>query len=144
MEQELRNEAKHRYVDEQKNLPDICTELGIEEATLWNWKQADCWDAERMVMLTSKQYHMKNLYQLLDKVNRRMGCEDEINPKDADLAVKYTAAIKNLDAEVGLPEIIDVAKMFVNWLQQKSKDQARKIALELDGFIRHKLKETVA
>jgi len=55
--------------------------------------------------------------------------------------VKYTAAIKNLNAEVTAGETIEVARAFVLWLQRRNLQMAKEVAEEFDVYIVTKVKE---
>ena len=68
-----------------------------------------------------------------------MNDDIEINTKELDLTIKYTAAIKNLEVETGLLQIVEVAKLFTTWLSRKDKEIARMITIELDAFIKYRI-----
>lgn len=132
--------AETLYLYHDATIKDIALQTGIDEADLRLWIKEGDWDGRKRGLLTSKQHQLDQLYELLEKVNQKMKEANDVNPKDADLAVKYTAAIKNLDTETGIAEVIEVAKLFTTWLRRKDQDMARTVALEFDGFIRHRLK----
>jgi hypothetical protein len=137
---EKQNTAKRVYVEEGLSIKRSCFEAGVDEAQMRQWIRGGDWDALKRTQLTSKGHQLKQLYDLLEKVNDKMAEADEINPRDVDLAVKYTAAIKNLDVELTIPDIVEIAKMFTSWLRRQDKELAKTIARHFDAFIKQRLK----
>ncbi len=149
MNEELTNEqrkewAKHLYTRETKGFRHIAELVGVDEAQLRQWVAEGSWDAIKKTLPTSKEYQLEQLYELLGKITEKINNSDDPNPKDVDLVVKYTAAIKNLDTETSIQQIVDVAKLFTTWLQHKDINMAKKVALEFDGFIRQRIRPNAA
>lgn len=98
-------------------------------------------DSLRRSLLTSREEQLKNLYDILSAITAQAKQNrDNPNPKDADLIIKYTAAIKNLETDIGVGEIIDVIKPFVVWLMKKDLEMAKKLTGYFDQYIKEKLK----
>jgi hypothetical protein len=140
---QLKEYAQLLYTRHDTSIADIATATQLNEATVRYWIQQDGWDGIKRTLLTAKAHQLEQLYALLEKVTTKMRTEDNINAKDADLAVKYTAAIKNLDTEVGIPQIIEVAKLFTTWLRRRNGELAKSIIVEFDIFIKQRLKANV-
>ena len=66
--------------------------------------------------------------------------EDKDASKNADAYVKFTAAIKNLETETSIASIIEVARMFTNWIQPLDPKFALDVANHFDAFIKERLK----
>ncbi len=127
--------ARYLYTKEGKTLKEIALTTGEEEGNIRVWVAQGGWEGMRVTLLTSKEHQLRQLFALLDQVNKKMTDAGEVNPKDADLAMKYTTAIRNLDVALGIPEIVDIASQFINWVRTKNRQLATAIAIEFDGFI---------
>lgn len=134
--------AKVLYTQLQMTLPQVALEVGASEACIRGWISANGWDALKRGKLTTRQQQLENLYWLLEHVTARLKKGEDASSKDADLAVKYTAAIKNLDTELGLGEIIEVAKAFTKWILNTDRAMAQQVTLLFDGFIKWRLAST--
>ena len=132
------------YTREGLSIKAACIEAGIDEGQMRQWINEGDWDTLKRTLLTSKEHQLKQLYELLEKLNEKMANAEEVNPKDAELAVKYTAAIKNLDVEVTIPEIVEIGKMFTTWLRKKDKEMAKTVVRLFDAFIKQRLKPYAA
>ncbi|NCX95884.1 MAG: hypothetical protein EBX41_05655 [Chitinophagia bacterium] len=136
----LKSWAELLYTHHSQSLPDIALPTGIPENTLKQWAALHHWDKLRRSRLTSKQFQIEQLYDLLEQLTQKLkDTTGQVNPKHADLTVKYTAAIKNLEGEVGIPEIIEVAQLFTTWLRRRNAPLARTITLEFDKFIKQRI-----
>jgi DNA-binding XRE family transcriptional regulator len=120
---------------------EIAAKVKVSEKTISKWSKENNWDVLRKSMLTTKTEILRNLYAILDKINNKLKSEDSIgDTKIADMFVKYTAAIKNLETETSVGQISEVARMFVNWLQGVDPQFALSVLNHFDMFIKEQLK----
>lgn len=120
---------------------DIAAKVGCAEKTISDWAAKGNWDNLRKSMLTTKTEILRNLYNVLDKIGNKIKKDDSIgDSKIADMYVKYTAAIKNLETETSTAQIFEVGRMFVNWLQGIDPQFALLVLNHLDSFIKENLK----
>ena len=140
---EEKNElAKILFVQEDKPIAEIAKAMNVSEGMVRDWCNTGSWENLKRVKPTSKTYQLGQLYSLMDNLVQKMKEAKEVNSKDADLVVKYTAAIKNLDVETTIPQIVEVAKLFITWLHTKNRELAKTFAHNFDGFIRHRFATT--
>lgn len=138
--EQLKDWAQHLYTHEGNNEKAIAHKTGVEEAQVRQWATNGTWAALRKTLPTTRDYQLEQLYKLMEKVTEKLGDTDDPNPKDVDLVVKYTAAIKNLDTETTLQQIVEVAKLFTNWLKPRDLDLTKTITTQFDKFIRERVK----
>jgi nitrogen regulatory protein PII len=120
---------------------EIAQKVGVAEKTISAWAKKYNWDDLRKSMLTTKTDMLRNLYSILDKINQKLKDEGSIgDSKIADMYVKYTAAIRNLETETSIGQISEVFRMFVNWLQIIDPAFALSVLNHGDKFIKEKLK----
>jgi hypothetical protein len=143
MKEELKNEqlrewAKHIYTRGEKGYRQIAEDTGISEGELRQWATESSWDHIKKTMPTSREYQVEKLYLLLEKANEKLIGAEDVNAKDVDLIVKYTAAIKNLDVDISLQQIVEVAKAFTSWLNPHNRELAKSITMHFDKFIKER------
>jgi hypothetical protein len=121
---------------------EIAGKVGISEKTMCAWVKKFGWETLRKSLLTTKSERLRNLYDLLAKIDEKLkGDLDLKEVKEyADAYVKYAASIKHLETETSIAEIIEVARMFINNLQVKDPVFALSVANEFDLFIKDRLK----
>ena len=133
--------AQMLFVKGDLNQKDIAAKVSVSEKTIGNWITKGHWDKLRKSTLTTKTEQLRNLYDLLDKITKKLKDGDSIgDSKIADMYVKYTAAINNLETETNIGQISEVARMFVNWLQGIDPHLALSVVNNFDAFIKERLK----
>lgn len=134
--------AKMLFLQNQYTQKDIAAKVGVQEKTITRWVHGEDWEKLRKSMLTTKSEILRTFYDILDNLKKKVAAsEDGIgDTKLADMIVKYTAAIKNLETETSIAEICEVGRLYVNWLLNIDPAQAQITVNNFDGFIKEKLK----
>jgi uncharacterized protein YjcR len=70
--------AQLLFISNQLLQKDIAVKVGVSEKTLSKWVTENKWDALRKSMLITKTEILRNLYDVLDKIGRKMKDEDSI------------------------------------------------------------------
>ncbi len=133
--------AKFLYTRQELPNAAIALSVGVEEYTVRKWAADGAWDGMRQGLKTGAKSNVVRLHKLLEGLCEKVAADPEPNPKDVDLILKYSAAIKNLEPEVGICEIVEVAELFVLWLRTQNLALAKQTAALLDKFIALKVKE---
>ena len=130
--------AKTLYTKENKAIVDIALIVVADEVIVRSWIQDGSWDQVKRSLLISKTTQLENLYTAMEIVTNRMATEPEPAKiiKDLELVTKYTAAIKNLESETGVPYIVQVAEVFTTWLLRRDPGLSRTVTTFFDAFIR--------
>ena len=86
---------------------------------------------------------LKNLYRQLAELNNAIMGKPEgerfPNAAEADTISKLSNAIKKLETEVGLADIISVFSDLLKWVRTYDSTQAKEITPLLDAFVKSKL-----
>jgi transcriptional regulator with XRE-family HTH domain len=113
--------AKTLFVSERLTQKEIAMRTGVSEKTLSLWVNKENWDALRVSLTITKDAQLKRLYAQLEEINTAIEKREEglrySNTKDADIIVKITTAIKALETETGIAEIVEVFTGYNNWLK---------------------------
>ncbi len=140
--EERKEWARMLYTKQELSVTDVANTVAVQETQVLKWAKEDAWDNVRSSLLISKQTQLKRLYTALEKLTRTIEDADkEVNPKDIDLAIKYTTAIKSLEPEVTVSLIIDIAELFITWLRKRDLHFARAVATHFDAFIKQRTDE---
>lgn len=123
------------------SIKDIALKTGASEEELRLWIQEGNWEGIRRSLLTSKEVQLNILYDILETITTRIKENGADNTKDADLVIKYTSAIKNLETESSVTQVIEVAKKFINRLQTTDLELAKTVAMHFDAYIKEELRK---
>lgn len=133
--------AKMLYLQDQYTQKQIAQKVNVTEATLSKWAKADAWDKLRKSLLTSKSEILQNLYTFLDKINQKLKDDESFgDSKMADMYVKYTAAIKNLETDTSISQLMEAGMKFHKFVLGTDAVFALRFLNEFDAFIKDNLK----
>lgn len=129
------------YLTDQYDQKDIAVKVGVNKNTISKWVIGDKWDHLKKSMLTTKTEQLRHLYDILSRISKKLNDDDSIgDSKIADMYVKYTAAINNLETDTSIGQIMEVFRMYTNWLQNVDPVFALSVLNHCDAFIKEKLK----
>jgi len=121
---------------------EIALKVAADESTIRRWIAEGEWDKMRRSLLTSKEEQLRHLYDIIAAITIKVKESDELgDTKDADKIIKYTAAIKNLETDVSMGEMIETGMQFIRFVLQRNLDTAKLISLQFDAFVKHRLKQ---
>jgi hypothetical protein len=133
--------AQSLFIYQDYTIRNIAMMVDVSEATIRQWIAEGQWEGMKKSMLTTRTVQLNYLYDILAALTTRIKEQEEGNTKDADLLIKYTTAIKNLEADTDVPQIIEVAKMFTTWLQHEDLELTKAVTQKFDMFIREQLRK---
>jgi len=125
---------------------EIAVKVGVSPQTIVKWVQDGAWNKLKQSMLITREEQLRRLYMQLDELNNFIMTREEgqrfANSKEADSISKLAVAIRTLESEANIADIVEVTKRFLNWLRPVSPEKARDIAGIFDDFIRSILKRS--
>lgn len=135
-----REYARVLFIAENLSQKVIAERVGVTEKTLGNWIEKGDWKKLKRSMLTTRQNQLVLLYDQLDWLNLEISVRDfkSATIKEADIIIKLTAAIKNLEIEISLGETIEVARGFIGFLGQHDNELSKKVTTFFDLYIQTK------
>src|SRR5437868_14506798 len=98
--------AKILFTREKLEQKIIAKRIGVSERTISNWVTAFNWKSLRNRLLVGKEEVLNDLYEELEELSthiksRAVG-ERFSNSKEADVKIKLTASIRNLETELAI------------------------------------------
>lgn len=131
------------YMQRQLSQKEIAAKVGVAEKTITAWKDKYLWEELRKSLLTSKSQLLSFYYNVLDKINQKIEEENlHADTKLADVVVKYTAAINNLETETSVAQLMDAGMKAHKHFQLSDPDFALRFLNEYDAFIKEQLKRS--
>ncbi len=136
--------AQLLYTREGMAQKDIAAKIGISPQTMVKWVKQGRWDKLKQSMLITREEQLRRLYMQLDELNSFIMKKEEgerfASSKEADTISKLAVAIRTLESEANIADIVEVSKRFLNWLRSYSPSKAKEIADLFDEFIKDILK----
>lgn len=136
--------AKVLYTREQLSQKIVAERVGISANTMSKWVAEFNWDALRKRLLISKEEQLNNLYEQLEVLNDEIRSSESKRPdtKQADVLVKLTTAIRTLETELAIADLVEAGIRFAKHLQGiVSHDELLNITENWNGFIQASIKK---
>ena len=141
--QQKREWAKTLYLKENLTQQEIAERVGVSRVTVNNWIGKNGWEMLKTSITITREEQLKNLYRQLTELNNAIMGKPEgerfPNAAEADTISKLSNAIKKLETEVGLADIISVFSDLLKWVRTYDSTQAKEITPLLDAFVKSKL-----
>ena len=138
---ELTNEqkkawAKTLYTRETLTQAEIAERVGVSRVTVNNWIGKGSWEQLKASITITRD---RQLAELNNAIMGKPEGERFPNAAEADTISKLSNAIKKLETEVGLADIISVFSDLLRWVRTYDSTQAKEITPLLDAFVKSKL-----
>ena len=135
--------AKTLYMRENLTQQEIAERVGVSRVTVSNWVRAGKWEEQKAGLTLTRQEQVANLYRQVAEINRAISARAEgerfPNSKEADILGKLSAAIRNMEQETGIADIISVLTGFIEWLRPFDLEKAKDLTRLADAYIKDKL-----
>ena len=135
--------AKTLYLRENLTQQEIAERVGVSRVSVSNWVRAGKWEERKAGLTLTRQEQVSNLYRQVAEINRAIADRPEgqrfPNSKEADVLGKLSAAIRNMEQEAGIADIIGVLTAFIEWLRPLDLDKAKEMTRLADAYIKGKL-----
>lgn len=132
------------YLNSAMTQKEIAKKVGVSENSLSNWVTDGKWEALKTTLLSTHDEQLKNLYKILEMLNKqgKEALEDDdpdTNP-DADAIIKITKAIKYLEKDgSGMGETYITLMDFLTFIQRDNMEHAQLVNNYADAFIKERL-----
>ena len=135
--------AKSIYIGEDLTQEEIAERVGVKRQTVSRWIKEGNWERHKVSITITREEQLKNLYLQLSELNaaikKKPAGERFANAAESDTISKISNAIKKMETDVGLADILSVFKSFVKWLRTYDMARSKEIVPLLDAYIKSKL-----
>ncbi len=123
---------------------DAAVKVGVSAVTFNKWYKKGNWERLKQSMLITRQEQLSRLYMQLDELTSSIKDREEgkrfASSKEADTIAKLTGAIKTMESEASIADVVEVSKRLLNWLRPINQVQSLEIAGIFNDFIKEMLK----
>lgn len=133
--------AKILYIRERLTNKEVAARVGVGEHTVGRWVQENGWEKLRRSLLVTKQEQIAQLYGQLESLSVLVSTQESKVPdsKQADIYVKLTTAIRNLETEINIGDAIEIGMEFLDYVRQNAPDQVGQVADMFDSYIKKRI-----
>ncbi|EFZ36985.1 hypothetical protein HMPREF0663_11898 [Hoylesella oralis ATCC 33269] len=135
--------ARMLYLKENLTQAEIAERVGVARITVGRWAQTEKWEEQKAGMTVTREAQIASLYRQVAEINRVISLREEgkrfADSREADILGKLSAAIRKMETEAGIAEMISVLTRFVEWLRPVDLGKAKEIVLLADAFIKDNL-----
>jgi transposase len=118
--------------------------VGISTVTMNKWYLKYGWERLKQSMLITRQSQLSRLYMQLDEltssIQKKPEGERYADSKQADTISKLSGAIKTMETEASIADVVEVSKRFLTWYRPFNHTKALEIAGLFNDFIKDILK----
>jgi transposase len=136
--------AKILYTREQLEGKVIAQRVGVAEKTMSKWVTEGNWKALRNRLLISKDNQINLLYEQLENLNTiiQQSKAGHADSKQADILIKYTAAIRNLETDLAIADLVEAGIRFIKYIQKTgSMEQVMEVAEIWNSFLQASIRK---
>lgn len=115
--------AKVLYTREKLDQKVISKKIGVSETTISKWVNEFGWKKLRNRLLVGKDQILSDWYEELEEMQAAIKVKPEgkrfSDSKESDAKLKLSAAIRNLETELAISDIVESGIRFIKFLQVK-------------------------
>lgn len=132
--------AKILFTREKLDQKVVAKRVHVSEKTISDWVNKFNWKSLRNRLLVGKEEVLNNLYEQISNLNEAIANNEEGkkygDTKQADILIKYTASIRNLETELAVADLVESGIRFIKYLQQAGNiDQVMEVADLWNSFL---------
>ena len=131
------------YLKENLTQQEIAEKVGISRQSLSKWIKAEKWEERKVGVTLTREEQIANFHRQVAEINKvimdREPGKRFASTAEADTLGKLAAAIRKMESDVGIADIISVGMRFINWLRPVDIQKAKEFTGLWDLFIKDSL-----
>ena len=135
--------AKDIYTLGQYTFEEVAAKVGSTRQTISKWCKEGQWDELKAGMTVSREHLLKGMYTQVEEINRCIRQNDPgtryATPAQADTLSKLSAAIKKLEMDTGISDLVSAGIRFAEWLRPVNMEKAIDFVNLWDAFLKEQL-----
>ena len=136
--------AREIYILGNYTYEEIAQRVGTKRQTVSRWAKLGKWDELKSGMSVTREEILKRMYSHLNNINATILEREEgkrtPTASEADIMVKVAAAIKKMEIDVGISDIISVGMRFGEFLRRADLDKAKEFVKLWDVFLKEQIR----
>lgn len=131
------------YLKENLTQIEISDRVQVSRVTICKWVRDGKWEEEKTCITLTREQQVVRLYRQVAEINKAIEQRPDgkryADSKEADILGKLSSAIRKMETEVGISEIISTLTKFIEWLRPIELQKAKEFAALADAFIKDSL-----
>lgn len=131
------------YLKENLTQQEIAEKTGVSRVTIGKWIKAEKWEERKTGITLTREEQIANLHRQVAEINNVIGQREPgkryATPSEADTLGKLASAIKKMESDVGIADIISVGMRFIDWLRPVDVEKSKEYIRLWDAFIKDNL-----
>ncbi len=124
----------------------IAEKVGVSEKTIGKWVNENNWHSVRNRLLIGKEEVLNSFYEQLAEINEFIRSKPEGerygDSKVSDTQVKLTAAIRNMETELAIADLVESGMRFIKYIQRVGTiDQVKETEELWNSFLMENFKK---
>lgn len=141
--EQIKELAKLLFIHERLSQKEVASRMGVSEQTVSRWSQTENWDKLRVSITITREEQLRHLYRQISEINKTISERDGqkyASSTEADTISKLSTAIRKMESDVGISDIISVIKKFLTWIRKSDILKAQEMVPLFDAFIKDNLR----
>jgi transcriptional regulator with XRE-family HTH domain len=135
--------AKLLCLRERLTQAEIAEKVGVSSKTIARWMKDGEWKKLKISLILTREEQVNNIYRQLsvlnDAIDKREKDQRYPTPSEADTINKLAAAMKKMETDVGIVEIVNVSKGLLDFVRKTDIEKARELSYYLDAYIKERI-----
>lgn len=141
--QQKKDYARTLYLKDNLTQQEIAEKVGASRQTIIRWAAAEKWEEMKVGMTLGHEQQIANLHRQVMELNNLIISRPDgkrfATSAEADTLGKLAAAIKKMETEVGITDLVNVGMRFIEWIRPIDLDKAKEVTVLWDKFIKDSL-----
>ena len=141
--QQKKDYARTLYLKDNLTQQEIAEKVGASRQTIIRWAAAEKWEEMKVGMTLGREQQIANLHRQVMELNNLIISRSDgkrfATSAEADTLGKLAAAIKKMETEVGITDLVNVGMRFIEWIRPIDLDKAKEVTVLWDKFIKDSL-----
>lgn len=141
--QQKKDYARTLYLKDNLTQQEIAEKVGASRQTIIRWAAAEKWEEMKVGMTLGREQQIANLHRQVMELNNLIISRPDgkrfATSAEADTPGKLAAAIKKMETEVGITDLVNVGMRFIEWIRPIDLDKAKEVTVLWDKFIKDSL-----
>lgn len=142
--QQKKDYARTLYLKDNLTQQEIAEKVGVSRQTIIRWVAAEKWEEMKVGLTLGREQQIANLHRQVMELNNLILSRPEgerfATTAEADTLGKLAAAIKKMETEVGITDLVNVGMRFIEWIRLIDLDKAKEVTVLWDKFIKDCIK----
>lgn len=135
--------AKDIYLLGQYTFEEIADKVGSTRQTISKWCKEGQWEELKAGMTVSREQILKGMYSQVNEINKAIQQKDAgqryATPAQADTLAKLSAAIKKMEMDTGISDLVSAGIRFAEWLRPIDMGKTKEFVALWDAFLKEQI-----